>query len=151
MVQYMDITVIVDPPDLTTVEEYLVVNDWQQQPTPVGSATVWTLPPDGYEVICPSSRHSKDFERCLAELIRTVAIAENRSETAVLETIAASSRNQPQDSRWRVVTTNSSPIVRYRIVVTNHDQVTRSRWGELPQRLSLRQTCRGPGHKICCP
>ena len=65
---------------------YLRMHGWQRQPEALATPDVWTLQTqDGtYEVIAPSSRAARDFRQRVAELLRTVAIAEDRSELDLL-------------------------------------------------------------------
>ena len=73
-----------------TIWLYLEGQGWQRQTeeTPA-SPNVWTLRTyDGtYEVIAPSSPDTRDFDQRVAELLRTLAIAEDRSERDVLRRI----------------------------------------------------------------
>ena len=61
------------------------MHGWQRQAEPQRIPDVWALPTeDGtYEVIAPSSREARDFRPRVAELLRTLAIAEDRSELDV--------------------------------------------------------------------
>ena len=70
-----------------TIWLYLAGQGWQRQAEEApASPDVWTLSTeDGtYEVIAPSSHHTRDFAQRVAELLRTLAIAEDRSERDVL-------------------------------------------------------------------
>ena len=72
---------------------YLQTAGWKRHPPPTdGNARrvdVWVLPcTDGtYEVIVPSSRDTRDFDRVVAELLRTVAISENRRRRDVIAAV----------------------------------------------------------------
>lgn len=70
---------------------YLRIHGWTRVPRLSKSRTdaepdVWSLPSDGgsYEIIAPSSRSSRDFTSRAAELLRTLSIAEQRSELDIL-------------------------------------------------------------------
>ena len=70
-----------------TIWLYLEGQGWQRQTEETPAAPdVWTLSTkDGtYEVIAPSSRDTRDFAQRVAELLRTLAIAGDRSERDVL-------------------------------------------------------------------
>lgn len=73
---------------------YLEGHGWQRQTeeTPA-SPDVWTLSAkDGmYEIIAPSSRDARDFAQRVAELLRTLAIAEDRPERDVLRELTTAS------------------------------------------------------------
>lgn len=75
-------------PDPSDIQLYLRAKGWQQQEeasdSPV-SPDVWIRPVEGetYEVIAPS-RRARDSAQRVAELLRTLAIAEDRSEQDVL-------------------------------------------------------------------
>ena len=68
---------------------YLEAHGWQRQTGTPASPGVWTLTgEDGtYEVIAPSSQGTRDFRQRVAELLRTLAIAEGRSQRDVLRRI----------------------------------------------------------------
>lgn len=73
-----------------TIWLYLEGQGWQRQTEEIpASPNVWTLrTKDGtYEVIAPSSPDTRDFDQRVAELLRTLAIAEDRSERDVLRRI----------------------------------------------------------------
>ena len=65
---------------------YLQMHGWQRQTEASAKPDVWTWQTeDGmYEVIAPSSRDARDYRQRVAELLRTVAIAEDRSELDLL-------------------------------------------------------------------
>jgi hypothetical protein len=77
-------------PGPRNVRLYLRTRGWERQPAESGESDVWTLPSeDGtYEVIAPSSREARDFPERIAELLRTLSIAEARSELEVLRDLA---------------------------------------------------------------
>ncbi len=68
---------------------YLEAHGWQRQTETSASPGVWALPSEHgtYEVITPSSQTTRDFRQRVAELLRTLAIAEGRSEGDVLRRI----------------------------------------------------------------
>lgn len=65
-----------------SIRLYLRTRGWRRESEDVVSPDVWTLTSEigTYEVIAPSSREARDFPQRVAELLRTVAIAEDRSE-----------------------------------------------------------------------
>jgi hypothetical protein len=65
---------------------YLRIHGWTRSDREEGQPDVWTLPigDSAYEVIAPSSRGVLDYARRIRELLRTVSIAEDRSEFEVL-------------------------------------------------------------------
>lgn len=76
-------------PSPRSIRLYLRMQGWEREPEPPGS-DVWSLPTaDGtYEVIAPSSREARDFTQRVAELLRTLSVAEDRSELEVLRDLA---------------------------------------------------------------
>ena len=74
-----------------SIRLYLRMHGWQRPSETSRTPDVWTLPTkDGtYEVIAPSSRQTRDFLQRVAELLRTLAIAENRSELDVLRELTS--------------------------------------------------------------
>ena len=68
-----------------SIRLYLRMRGWDRQTAEPGTPDVWTLPTaDGtYEVIAPS-HGARDFPQRVAQLLRTLAIAEDRSELEVL-------------------------------------------------------------------
>jgi RNase P/RNase MRP subunit p29 len=68
---------------------YLRTHDWLRREEPGGS-DVWTRPGQGgvYEVIAPSSHEKRDFVMRVSELLRTISIAEDRSEIDVMRDMA---------------------------------------------------------------
>ena len=78
------------PPDPTNIRLFLRTKGWTQATDPADidppdTPDVWVLPAtDGtYEVIAPTSSENRGFDKVVAELIRTVAVAENRAEQDV--------------------------------------------------------------------
>ena len=78
---------------------FLLMKGWEPTTDPADidppvTPDVWTLSTnDGtYEVIVPSSSESKDFDRVVAELVRTVAVAENRTEQDVHDSLETLNR-----------------------------------------------------------
>ena len=69
-----------------SIRLYLRMHNWQRQRETSSVPDVWTLlTQDGtYEVIAPSSREARDYSQRVAELLRTLAIAEDRSELDLL-------------------------------------------------------------------
>lgn len=67
------------------VRLYLRIHGWTRAPIQPNQPDIWTLPASegAYEVIAPSSQ-ALDYPRRMAELLRTVSIAEDRSELEVL-------------------------------------------------------------------
>jgi hypothetical protein len=88
-VQIIDEQALVSPRP-RNVRLYLRTRGWERQPTEPGEPDVWTLPSEAgtYEVIAPSSREARDFAERIAELLRTLSIAEARSELEVLRDLA---------------------------------------------------------------
>ena len=73
-------------PQPRNVRLYLRIHGWAREPRREGEPDIWTLPTEdgAYEVIAPSSHRAFDYPRRIAELLRTVSIAENRSELELL-------------------------------------------------------------------
>jgi hypothetical protein len=69
---------------------YLRTHGWESTERFHGQPTLWRLPGnDGtYEVIAPSSKDTGDFRQRVSELLRTLAIAEDRSPADVLRDIS---------------------------------------------------------------
>ena len=81
---------VVDSAALTSplprnVRLYLRIHGWSRAPRSIGEPDVWILPTNEgtYEVIAPSSHQAVDYSRRISELLRTVSIAEDRSELEV--------------------------------------------------------------------
>ncbi len=72
-------------PQPRDVRLYLRIHGWTRTTPPYSTPDVWMLPISGsaYEVIAPSSRRAPDYPRRIRELLRTVSIAEDRSELEV--------------------------------------------------------------------
>jgi hypothetical protein len=68
---------------------YLRIHGWERQGQGAGP-DVWSrTTPDGtYEVIAPSAREARDFRQRVGELLRTLSVAEDRSELDVLRDLA---------------------------------------------------------------
>lgn len=64
---------------------YLRTHNWLRD-SESGGPDIWTLPVQGgvYEVIAPSSREKRDFIKRVSELLRTLSVAEDRSEIDVM-------------------------------------------------------------------
>jgi hypothetical protein len=88
-VQIIDEQALVSPRP-RNVRLYLRTRGWERQQAESGAPDVWTHPSDAgtYEVIAPSSREARDFPERIAELLRTLSIAEARSELEVLRDLA---------------------------------------------------------------
>lgn len=73
-------------PDPKNIRLYLRTKGWERQADTSDSPDVWILPfeNESYEVIAPSSSRARDFAQRVAELLRTLAIAEDRPEQDVL-------------------------------------------------------------------
>lgn len=70
-------------PEPRNIRVYLSTHGWQREPS---EPTVWMLPTSrgGFEVIAPSTPRNRDFRARIAELLRTVSVAEGRSPDEVL-------------------------------------------------------------------
>jgi hypothetical protein len=88
-VQIIDEQALVSPSP-RDVRLYLRTRGWERQPSEPRGPDVWTLPSEAgiYEVVAPSSREARDFPKRIAELLRTLSIAEDRSELDVLRDLA---------------------------------------------------------------
>lgn len=73
-----------------SIRLYLRMHGWQRATETRGGPDVWKLPtPDGtYEAIAPSSREARDFTQRVGELLRTLAVAEDRSQLELLRDLA---------------------------------------------------------------
>ncbi|OKH44141.1 hypothetical protein NIES2101_28925 [Calothrix sp. HK-06] len=67
--------------DPQQVETYLVAHGWQQQQKHGDKASIWTL--DGFEILLPLKPEIIDFKRRMAEVVETLALSENRSQTEI--------------------------------------------------------------------
>ena len=78
-------------PAARSIRLYLRMHGWERQASASKTPDVWTLSTEDqpYEVIAPSSRDARDFIQRVAELLRTLAIAEDRSELDVLRELTA--------------------------------------------------------------
>jgi hypothetical protein len=78
-------------PEPRSVRIYLRAHGWQNEAGVPGEPTIWTLPSTQgtFEVIAPSSPQARDFDARIAELLRTISIAENRSPDEVLNDLFA--------------------------------------------------------------
>ncbi len=74
-----------------SIRLYLRMHNWQRQTETSATPDVWTLlTEDGmYEIIAPSSRQVRDYSQRVAELLRTLAITEGRSELDLLRDLTA--------------------------------------------------------------
>jgi hypothetical protein len=77
-------------PSPRNIRLYLRTRGWRQSTTAIGQPDVWSLPSENgtYEVIAPSSRAARDYVQRVSELLRTLSIVEERSETDVLRDLA---------------------------------------------------------------
>ncbi len=64
--------------DPRQVETYLSVHGWQQQQLRGDKASIWTL--DDFEILLPLKPEVINFNRRMAEVVETLALAENRSQ-----------------------------------------------------------------------
>lgn len=67
--------------DPQQVETYLVAHGWQQQQRWGDKASIWTL--DGFEILLPLKPEIIDFNRRMAEVVETLALAEKRSQVEI--------------------------------------------------------------------
>lgn len=67
--------------DPQQVETYLVAHGWQQQKKRGDKASIWTL--DDFEILLPLKPEIIDFKRRMAEVVETLALAENRSQIEI--------------------------------------------------------------------
>ena len=70
-------------PEPRNIRIYLSTHGWQREPD---EPTVWTLPTrqGAFEVIAPLTLRNRDFSARVAELLRTVSVAEGRAPDEVL-------------------------------------------------------------------
>lgn len=73
-------------PSARNIRLYLRTRGWERPSERQAVPDVWALESGHgtYEVIAPSSRDARDYTRLVGELLRTLAIVEDRSELAVL-------------------------------------------------------------------
>jgi hypothetical protein len=86
---------IVDDQELAKVSPrnarlYLRMHGWTRTPPSTSAPDVWAYASDDgtYEVVAPSSSEARDLPKRFAEMIRTLSVAENRSELEVLRDLA---------------------------------------------------------------
>jgi hypothetical protein len=74
-------------PEPRNVRIYLRTHGWLRESSSAAGPTVWMLPTDQgtYEVIAPSSRNARDFSARIAELLRTLSVAEDRPPEDILD------------------------------------------------------------------
>ena len=74
------------------MRSYLEDRGWERHNEEVLQREWWELPSqDGaYEVLMPSSKAARDYPKRVSELLRTVSIAENRSELALWHDLVSS-------------------------------------------------------------
>lgn len=77
--------------DPQQVETYLVAHGWQQQQKQGDKASIWTL--DGFEILLPLKPEIIDFKRRMAEVVETLALSENRSQTEIYGALVTEAPN----------------------------------------------------------
>lgn len=89
---------VVDEAALTSLRPhdlhlYLTAHGWQRAVPEGTRPDLWQLPTEqgAYEVLAPASQRSPDYADRAAELLRTLSIAEDRSEADILRDLAAAS------------------------------------------------------------
>lgn len=77
----------------TSVMAYLRARGWQQRPSYTDRATIWTLADeeaqDAYEILLPLSKDVRDFRSRMAEVMRTLEVAEQRSAAQIIDDLQA--------------------------------------------------------------
>jgi hypothetical protein len=84
-VQFLDVDTLSSPRP-RDIRLYLRIHGWTRAVQEERGPDVWTLPiaESAYELIAPSSRRALDYPRRIQELLRTLSIAEDRSEFEIL-------------------------------------------------------------------
>jgi hypothetical protein len=77
----------------TSVMAYLRARGWQQRPSYTERATIWTLADeedqDAYEILLPLSKDVRDFRLRMAEVLRTLEVAEQRPAAQIIDDLQA--------------------------------------------------------------
>ncbi|BAZ10958.1 hypothetical protein NIES4071_27820 [Calothrix sp. NIES-4071] len=69
----------------------MVAHGWQLQQKQGDKASIWTL--DGFEILLPLKPEIIDFKRRMAEVVETLALAENRSQTEIYSALITEAPN----------------------------------------------------------
>lgn len=94
--------------DPQQVEMYLAAHGWQQQQLRGDKASIWTL--DDFEILLPLKPEIIDFNRRMAEVVETLALAENRSQFEILGALVT---NLPNTTIQGVITHIATPHAGY--------------------------------------
>ncbi|KYC37860.1 hypothetical protein WA1_04980 [Scytonema hofmannii PCC 7110] len=77
--------------DPQQVETYLRSHGWHQQQPKGDKADLWTL--DDFEILLPLKPEIVDFKRRMAEVLETLALAENRSQIEIFSSLVTNAPN----------------------------------------------------------
>lgn len=91
-------------PDPEAIHAYLRQQGWQRRAEPPPAPDIWELPtPNGtYQVLAPSPQRLADYPRRVSELLRTLSIAEDRSELDILADFLSVQEAEPSNEAMEV-------------------------------------------------